>query len=144
MMGGRSCNNIRSRGRKKSKGSVVAIAAVTVIVMTTTTIRTATIVKAHDQPSGVGCLPYIAIPPQSADASVAFNGVIIAGVPVQTQLERSLSLSCGDRLRSERSLNHSSSDNEEPTSNTTAEYQEWPMRGFFKRTMIDTTVWTSA
>jgi len=64
--------------------------------------------------------------------------------PVQTQLKQSLSLSCGDRLRSEKSLNHSSSDDEEPTSNTTAEYQEWPMRGFFKRTMIDTPVWTSA
>jgi hypothetical protein len=79
MMGGRSCNNIWSLGGKKSKGSVMATAAVTVTVMTTTTIRKATTVKAHDQPSGVGCLPPIAILPQSADASVAFNGVMIAG-----------------------------------------------------------------
>jgi hypothetical protein len=37
--------------------------------------------------------------------------------------------------KSQRSPTHSSSD-EEPTSNTRAEYQEWPMHGFFKRTTI--------
>jgi hypothetical protein len=47
-MGGRSCNSIRSRERKKSKGSVIATVVVKVTVMTTTTIRTVTTVKAHD------------------------------------------------------------------------------------------------
>src|ERR1700722_10381877 len=32
--------------------------------------------------------------------------------------------------------NDSSSDAEEPTSNTGAEYQEWPLRGFLKRMTI--------
>jgi hypothetical protein len=38
--------------------------------------------------------------------------------------------------QSQRSSTRSSPGDEEPTSNTRAEYQEWPMHGFFKRTTI--------
>jgi hypothetical protein len=55
-------------------------------------------------------------------------------VPVQTELELA-SLKCDDR-QSQRSPTHCSSGDEELASNMTAEYQEWPMRGFFKRTTI--------
>ena len=79
VMGGRSCSNVRGRGTKKCKESMMATAAVTMIVMTAATIvmtaattRTATTVKAHDQPSDAGRLPPI------VPASTAFNGHMIA------------------------------------------------------------------
>jgi hypothetical protein len=55
VMGRRSCNNVRKLG-KKGNGSVILTASVAVTLMTRTATRTATTVKVHDLPSGVGCL----------------------------------------------------------------------------------------
>jgi hypothetical protein len=52
--------------------------------------------------------------------------------PPQTQLK--LSLNSDDCAQSQHSSTHSSTDDEQMS--TTAEYREWPMHGFFKRTTI--------
>jgi hypothetical protein len=52
--------------------------------------------------------------------------------PPQTQLK--LSLNSDDCAQSQHSSTHSSTDDERMP--TTAEYREWPMRGFFKRITI--------
>lgn len=52
--------------------------------------------------------------------------------PPQTQLK--LSLNSDDCAQSQHSSTHSSMDDEQMS--TTAEYREWPMQGFFKRTTI--------
>jgi hypothetical protein len=46
------------------------------------------------------------------------------------QLE--VTLRCDSQLQSQKSLSPSRTGDEQPTSNTGAAYQEWPMRGFFK------------
>jgi hypothetical protein len=61
----------------------------------------------------------------------------------QTQL--SLSVNSNNCAQSQQSYTHSLRDDEQMS--TAAEYREWPMHGFFKRTTIGTkygTVWTSA
>jgi len=87
-MGGRGCNNIKSLGRKKSKGSVMATAVVMVIVMITK-IKRATIVKAYGPPNGAGCLAPPGIAPRSVSASVAFDG---PGIAVQHQYKHNPSV----------------------------------------------------
>ena len=42
----------------------------------------------------------------------------------------------GDHLQSKIALNPTSAGDEESTSNVSAEYQEWPMRGVFKRVIV--------
>src|SRR5437660_898869 len=109
--------------------------------MTTSTARTATAVMDHDLRSGRSRLLPIAIPAQSATANFAFSYLIIATLrspsnldngciaPVGTRLERPPS-SSNHLQQFFKSLSYSSLNDDEPTSNTAAEYQEWPMHGF--------------
>ncbi len=55
--------------------------------------------------------------------------------PARTQLQSTSSLRCDNHCRSQRSPTPSLGD-DELTPNTRAEYQEWPLHGFFKRTII--------
>jgi hypothetical protein len=56
--------------------------------------------------------------------------------PVQTLDEWPLSLRYNDHRQSQKSSTCSSLDDEEVTSLAYTEYEEWPMQGFFKRTVI--------
>ena len=56
--------------------------------------------------------------------------------PVQTQVERSSAVSPRDHLQSEMASTLTSAGDQERTSNTNAQYQEWPMRGVFKRVIV--------
>jgi hypothetical protein len=56
--------------------------------------------------------------------------------PVRTRLVRPPS-SSNHLQQFPKSLSHSPLNDDEPTSNTTAEYQEWPMCGFIKRVTIE-------
>jgi hypothetical protein len=56
--------------------------------------------------------------------------------PVQTQLEQSSSISNSDCRQSNVAPAPTSTGNQEPTSNTRAEYREWPIHGVFKRVIV--------
>jgi hypothetical protein len=56
--------------------------------------------------------------------------------PVQTQVERSSAVSPRDRLQCEMAPTLTSADDQERTSNTNAQYQEWPIHGVFKRVIV--------
>jgi hypothetical protein len=56
--------------------------------------------------------------------------------PVQAQLELPSSLPCGSPHQFQKSRSSSPLGDDEPASNTSAEYQEWPMHGFLKRMTI--------
>jgi hypothetical protein len=57
-------------------------------------------------------------------------------MPVQTQLEQLSSISNSDCRQSNVAPTPTSTGDQEPTSNTRAEYQEWPIRGVFKRVIV--------
>jgi hypothetical protein len=57
-------------------------------------------------------------------------------IPVQTQPEQSLSILPGDQFQPKMAPNPTSTGDDESASNVSAEYQEWPMRGVFKRVIV--------
>jgi len=57
-------------------------------------------------------------------------------VPVQTQCKQSPSILPSDHLPSKIACNPTPAGDEQLKSNVSAEYQEWPMRGVFKRVIV--------